>query len=135
MSNITQVVNSEKNMTTFKKGTAASGLDKTLSGTGPFTVFAPTDLAFEKLEAGALENLLKPENKVKITALLNHHVVPGKINFKDLKDGDHLKSLDGKELTVKVDNAKVSINGALIQNHDMPSSNGVIHVLDSVLKN
>jgi len=135
MSNITQVVSNEKNMTTFRKGTVAAGLDKTLSGSGPFTVFAPTDLAFGRLEAGTVEDLLKPENKVKIASLLNHHVVAGKINFKDLKDGAKLKSLDGKELTVKVDNAKVSINGAVIQDRDMPTSNGVIHLLDSVLKN
>ncbi|MFL5808934.1 MAG: fasciclin domain-containing protein [Flavisolibacter sp.] len=135
MSNITQVVNNEKEMTTFKKGVLAAGLDQTLSSTGPFTVFAPTDLAFGKLEAGMVENLLKPENKIKLTALLNHHVVAGKINFKDLKDGDKLKSMNGKELVVKVANAKVSVDGATIQNHDVSTSNGVIHSLDTVLKN
>jgi len=135
MSNITQVVNDEKNMSTFKKGVVASGMDQILSGTGPFTVFAPTDMAFGKLETGTVENLLKPENKIKLTALLNHHVVAGKINFKDLKDGDKLKSLGGKELSVKVVNAKVTLDGATIQNRDVPTSNGVIHLLDTVLKN
>lgn len=122
-------------MTTFKRGVLASGLDQILSGTGPYTVFAPSDLAFGKLEAGIIENLLKPESKVKLTELMNHHVVSGKINFKDLKDGDKLKSLDGKELSVKVANSMVSVNGATIQNRDVQTSNGVIHSLDTVLKN
>ena len=135
MSNITQVVHDEKNMSTFQKGVIASGMDQILSGAGPFTVFAPTDMAFGKLETGTVETLLKPENKIKLTALLNHHVVAGKINFKDLKDGDKLKSLGGKELSVKVVNAKVTLDGATIQNRDVPTSNGVIHLLDTVLKN
>lgn len=135
MSNITQVVNAEKNMTTLKKGIVASGLDQVLSGAGPFTVFAPSDMAFGKLESGTIEGLLKPENKLKLTALLNHHVVAGKISFKDLKDGDKLKSLNGKELSVKVKDAKVSIDGATVQNRDVASSNGVIHTLDTVLSN
>ena len=135
MSNITQVVNTEKNMTTFKRGVLASGLDQILSGTGPYTVFAPSDLAFGKLEAGTIENLLKPESKVKLTEIMNHHVVSGKISFKDLKDGDKLKSLDGKELSVKISNSIVTVNGATIQNRDVQTSNGVIHSLDTVLKN
>ena len=135
MSNITQVVNAEKNMTTLKRGIDASGLDQVLSGTGPFTVFAPSDMAFGKLESGIIEGLLKPENKLKLAALLNLHVVAGKISFKDLKDGDKLKSLNGKDLSVKVKDAKVSIDGATVQNRDVASSNGVIHSLDTVLKN
>jgi uncharacterized surface protein with fasciclin (FAS1) repeats len=135
MSNITQLVNAEKNTTTFKKGVVASGLDQVLSGKGPFTVFAPSDLAFGKLQAGDVEDLLKPENKIKLTAMLNHHVVAGKISFKDLKDGDKMKSLNGKELSVKVANAKVSVDGAVIQKRDVQTSNGVIHLVDSVLKN
>jgi uncharacterized surface protein with fasciclin (FAS1) repeats len=135
MSNITQVVKNEKNMTTLNKGVIASGLDQILSGAGPFTVFAPSDLAFGKLDGGAVENLLKPENKAKLTDLLNHHVIAGKINYKDLKDGQRLKTLDGKELSVEVKDSKVSVDGATIQNRDMPTSNGVIHSLDTVLKN
>ncbi|HYF31701.1 MAG TPA: fasciclin domain-containing protein [Chitinophagaceae bacterium] len=122
-------------MTTLKKGIVASGLDQVLSGAGPFTVFAPSDMAFGKLESGVIESMLKPENKIKLTSLLNHHVVAGKINFKDLKDGDKLKSLAGKELLVKVKDAKVSIDGAIVQNRDVASSNGVIHSLDTVLSN
>ena len=135
MSNITQVVKHEKNMTTLSRGVTASGLDQVLSGTGPFTLFAPSDLAFAKLQTGAIESLLQPDNKVKLTSLMNQHIVAGKINFTELKDGDTLKNLDGKELSVKVINNTVTIDGATIQNRDVPSSNGVIHSLDAVLKN
>jgi uncharacterized surface protein with fasciclin (FAS1) repeats len=133
MSNITQVVNAEKNMTILKKSVSASGLDSVLSGAGPYTVFAPNDLAFEKLEKGVLDNLLKPENKAKLTDVLNYHVVSGKVNFKDLKDGEKLKALNGKELHVHVKDGHVRIEGAEILTHDLSSSNGVIHSLDTVM--
>jgi uncharacterized surface protein with fasciclin (FAS1) repeats len=133
MSNITQVVNTDKNLTILKKSVIASGLDQVLSSTGPYTVFAPSDLAFEKLEKGVLDNLLKPENKAKLTDLLNYHVVSGKVNFKDFKDGEKLKTINGKELHVHVKDGHVRIEGAEIQNHDLSSSNGVIHSLDTVM--
>ncbi len=110
-------------------------MDQVLSGKGPFTVFAPSDIAFGKLEEGTIEDLLKPSGKLKLTTLLSHHVVAGKINFKDLKDGDKLKTLNSKELSVKVNNARVSVDGAVILSRDVQASNGVIHLLDSVLKN
>ena len=135
MSNITQVVRTEKNMTTLKKSIIATDLDQVLSSAGPYTFFAPSDLAFQKLEVGILEDLLLRENKKKLTDLLNLHVVAGNIPFKDLKDGEKLKTLNGKELLVEVTEAKVTIAGAAIQNHDVKTSNGVIHSLDTVLKN
>jgi uncharacterized surface protein with fasciclin (FAS1) repeats len=135
MSNITQVVNTDKNMTTLKKGVHASDLDQLLSSTGPFTMFAPLNLAFDKLEQGTMDKLLEPENKTALTSLVNHHVVPGKINFKDLKDGEKLKSIDGKELLVTITGNEVRIDGALIQNHDIKTTNGVMHSLDTVLGN
>ena len=135
MSNITQVVRTEKSMTTLKKSIIATDLDQVLSSTGPYTFFAPSDLAFEKLDIGILEDLLMRENKKKLTDLLNLHVVAGNIPFKDLKDGEKLKTLNGKELLVEVTDAKVTIAGAAIQNHDVKTSNGVIHSLDTVLKN
>jgi uncharacterized surface protein with fasciclin (FAS1) repeats len=98
-------------------------------------VFAPSNTAFGKLEAGVLENLLKPENKIALTSLLHHHVVQGKHNFKDLKDGDHLKTLSGKDLLVSVVNTQVSVDGAAILNHDVQTSNGIIHAVDAVLNN
>jgi len=135
MSNITQVVNTDKNMTTLKKGVHASDLDQLLSSTGPFTMFAPLNLAFEKLAEGTMNKLLEPENKIALTSLINRHVVADKMNFKDLKDGEKLKSLEGKELLVKITGNEVHIDGALIQNHDIKTTNGVMHTLDTVLNN
>jgi uncharacterized surface protein with fasciclin (FAS1) repeats len=133
MSNITQLVNVEKNMTTLKKTVLASGLDQVLSGKGPYTVFAPTDSAFEKLDKSVMANLLKPENKTKLVDLLNHHVVIGKINFIDLKDGEKLKTVNGKNLVVHVKDGNASVDGAKIQSHDVQASNGVMHSLDTVM--
>lgn len=133
MSNITQLVNVEKNMTTLKKSVHASGLDQVLSGKGPYTVFAPTDIAFAKLDKGVLDNLLKPENKTKLTDLLNQHVVEGKINFKDLKDGEKLKTVNGKQLVVHVKDGHTTVDGAIIQSHDVQATNGIIHSLETVM--
>ena len=133
MSNITQVVNTDKNMTTLKKSVHASDIDQILSSTGPFTFFAPSDLAFGKLDKSVLENLLKPESKAKLSDLLNYHIVSGKINFKEFKDGEKLKTLNGKELKVQVKEGSVTIEGAKIQSHDVQTSNGVIHSLDTVM--
>lgn len=133
MSNINQVVSNDKNLTTFKRGVIASGLDKVLSGTEPYTVFAPSDLAFRKLNKEILENLLKPENKAKLTDVWNYHIVVGRLNFNDLKDGEKLKTVSGKELLVQVKNGDVSIEGARIERRDVQTSNGIIHSLDTVM--
>ena len=134
MPNITESVKNEKKMTILNKGVNASGLDKFLRGRGPFTVFAPSDRAFEKLESGTVENLLMPENKIQLTAFLNQHIIGYRVKYDDLKDGDKLTSLHGKELSVKVKDGKVSIDGAVIKIPDVQTSNGVIHYMDSVLK-
>jgi uncharacterized surface protein with fasciclin (FAS1) repeats len=133
MSNITQLVNVEKNMTTLKKSVHASGLDQVLSGKGPYTVFAPTDIAFAKLDKGLLDNLMKPENKTKLTDLLNHHVVEGKINFKDLKDGEKLNTVNGKQLVVQIRDGQTTVDGAIIRGHDVQATNGIIHSLETVM--
>ena len=133
MSDITQVVSGNKNMTTLKKGVLASGLDKVLSGNGPFTVFAPSDLAFRKLDTGKFETLLKPENKAKLEDILKYHIVPGKLSYNDLKDGEKLKTVNGQELSIQVKDGHVRVQGAEIENHDLQTSNGVIHVLDTVM--
>jgi uncharacterized surface protein with fasciclin (FAS1) repeats len=133
MSNITQVVNVDKRMTTLKRGVIAAGLDKKLSETGPFTVFAPSDHAFGMLDKAVLEDLLSPDNKSKLTDVLNMHVVTGKILFKDLKDGEILKTISGKELHVHVKDGAVSIDGAKIHGTDVQASNGVIYSLDTVM--
>jgi uncharacterized surface protein with fasciclin (FAS1) repeats len=134
MSNITQIVNVDKKMTTLKKGVVASGLGKTLSESGPYTIFAPSDKAFEKLDKKLLESLLEPANKAKLTDLLNHHVVVGKIHQKDLKDGDKLKTLSGGELNVFVKEGVVSVDGASIQGQEVDASNGSVFSLDTVLQ-
>lgn len=133
MSYITQVVFTDKNLTTLKKGIMASDLDQTLSQRGPFTVFAPSNEAFAKLETGTMDNLLLPENKAALTDLLHHHVVKGKIKLEDLKDGDQLQTMNGRELSVQVLDGKVSLNGSTILTGDIKTSNGVIHSVDTVL--
>lgn len=133
MSNITQVIRTDKNMTTLKKTIIATDLDQVLSSTGPYTFFAPSDIAFAKLEANTVEELLKPENSAKLSDLLYIHVVEGRIAFKDLENGQKLKTVNGKELSVHVKNGTVNIDEAVIQQHDVKTSNGVIHCLDAVL--
>lgn len=133
MSNIVEVVIADRNLATMFKSVKAAGLETELSKTGPFTVFAPTDLAFGKLAAGEMTELLKPENKVKLTDILNYHVVNGRNSFKDLTDGQKLKTVNGKELIVHVKDGAVTINGAKIQARDVQASNGVVHSLDTVV--
>jgi uncharacterized surface protein with fasciclin (FAS1) repeats len=133
MSNIVDVVVADKNLATMSKSVKAAGLETELAKKGPFTVFAPSETAFGKLASGVLTDLLKPENKVKLTSILNYHVVEGMNNFKDFKDGQKLKTLNGKELEVKVNNGTVTINGARVQGRDNEASNGVVHSLDTVM--
>ena len=135
MLNISEVLPNERHMATMSRSVIATDLNEVLMGAGPFTVFAPSDLAFGKVESSAFTSLFKPENKVMLTDLLNHHIVRGKYEYKDLKEGTKLETLDGKELTIKVDAGFTRIDGATIQNRDVPSSNGVIHSLDRLLKN
>ncbi len=110
----------------------AAGLADTLNGTGPFTIFAPTNAAFEKLPKGTVEDLLKPENKAKLTAVLTYHVVAGKVLAADVKTG-MVKTVQGGELDVKVAGGGVTVNGAKVVKTDIIGTNGVIHVIDSVV--
>lgn len=111
----------------------AAGLVATLKGTGPFTVFAPTDEAFAKLPAGAVENLLKPENKQKLTAILTYHVVAGKVMAADVAGLDQAKSVNGKMIDIEVEGSTVKVNDAAVTAADIAASNGVIHVIDEVI--
>ena len=111
----------------------AGGLVETLKGTGPFTVFAPTDEAFAKLPAGTLDDLLKPENKEKLVAILTYHVVPAKAMAADVAGMPSAKTVNGKDLTLKADGGKVTVNNATVTKADIAASNGVIHVIDTVL--
>ena len=111
----------------------AAGLVETLQGAGPFTVFAPTDEAFAKLPKGTLENLLKPENKDQLIAILTYHVVPGRILAADVVKLKSTRTVQGQNLTIKAGDNKVMIDGAQAVKTDVLASNGVIHVIDSVV--
>lgn len=111
----------------------AAGLVDTLKGVGPFTVFAPTDEAFAKLPKGTVEDLLKPENKAKLTAILTYHVVPGKVMASDVVNVKSAKTVQGGELKVAVRDGKVMIDNAHVVKTDIVASNGVIHVIDTVV--
>jgi uncharacterized surface protein with fasciclin (FAS1) repeats len=111
----------------------AAGLVETLSGAGPFTVFAPTNAAFAALPAGTVDNLLKPENKADLTGILTYHVVAGTLKAADLTDGQKLKTVNGAELTVSIKDGKVMIDGANVTAADLTAGNGVVHVLDAVV--
>ncbi len=110
-----------------------AGLDKTLAEPGPFTVFAPTNAAFEKLGKAELENLKKPENKEKLTSILKYHVVSGKALAADVKKSPTHKTLNGQEIKVTEKDGKVMINEATVTKADITCSNGVVHIIDTVL--
>ena len=111
----------------------AAGLVETLKGDGPFTVFAPTDEAFEKLPEGTVTDLLKPENLEQLQAILTYHVVSGNVMAADVVKLDSAKTVQGQKVNIKVDGGKVMINGANVVSTDIQCKNGVIHVIDSVL--
>lgn len=119
--------------TTLVAAVKAAGLVETLSGAGPFTVFAPINSAFDKLPKGTVEGLLKPEKKADLSKVLTFHVVPGAVKAADLKDGQKIKTVQGQELTVSIKDGVVKINGATVIIPDVISSNGVTHVVDAVL--
>lgn len=121
------------NFTTLATALGAAGLVDTLKSEGPFTVFAPTDEAFAKLPAGTVETLLKPENKDQLTAILTYHVVPGKMKAADVVKLTEAKTVNGKPLSISVKGGSVMINGAKVTTADVAASNGVIHVIDSVI--
>jgi transforming growth factor-beta-induced protein len=111
----------------------AAGLVETLKSAGPFTVFAPTDEAFAKLPAGTVESLLKPENKDQLVKILTYHVVPGKVTAADVVKLDSAKTVQGGSLTIKVSDGKVYVDNAQVIKADILTSNGVIHVIDTVV--
>jgi uncharacterized surface protein with fasciclin (FAS1) repeats len=111
----------------------AAGLADTLKGKGPFTVFAPTDDAFSKLPAGTVESLLKPENKDKLRAILLYHVVSGDVTAAQVMKLSLAKTVNGQDLKISVNNGTVMVNDATVVKADVVASNGVIHVIDTVL--
>ena len=120
------------NFTTLVAAVQAAGLVDTLKGAGPFTVFAPTDAAFAALPAGTVEDLLKPENKDKLVAILTYHVVAGKVMSSTLTEGMTAATVQGSNVTFTLEGG-AKINGAPISAADIEASNGVIHVIDAVI--
>jgi uncharacterized surface protein with fasciclin (FAS1) repeats len=110
-----------------------AGLVATLKGQGPFTVFAPTDAAFAKLPAGTVDDLLRPENKAKLAAILTYHVVPGRVTAADVVRLKEAKTVNGETVDVRADGGSVMINDAKVTAADVAASNGVIHVIDTVI--
>ena len=136
--NIVQNAVNSKDHTTLVAAVKAAGLVDTLEGKGPFTVFAPTNAAFGKLPAGTVDTLVKPENKATLTKILTYHVVPGKLEASDLTDGKKLKTAEGEVLTVKRSGDTVMIvdakgGSSTVTIPNVNQSNGVIHVVDTVL--
>ncbi|WP_272493486.1 fasciclin domain-containing protein [Rhodocaloribacter litoris] len=126
-------VATEGGFNTLVAAVQAAGLVETLQGEGPFTVFAPTDEAFAKLPEGTVESLLKPENRDQLVAILTYHVVPGAVRAADVVNLTSAKTVQGASLTIKVMDGKVMINDATVTATDIEASNGVIHVIDTVL--
>ena len=118
---------------TLAAALGAAGLVDTLKAAGPFTVFAPTDAAFAKLPAGTVENLLKPENKDQLTAVLTYHVVAGKVMAADVVKLSEAKTVNGASVKIAVHGDKVMVNDATVSAPDVAASNGVIHIIDTVL--
>lgn len=131
--NVVAIAAANDSFKTLTAALQAAGLTETLSGTGPFTVFAPTDQAFAALPPDALQELLKPENKAILVKILTYHVVPGQVTSTDLKSGE-VKTVEGGSVNVKVDSATgVTVNDAKVVQPDIQASNGVIHVIDKVI--
>ena len=131
--NIVENAAGSSDHTTLVAAITAADLGTTLSGAGPFTVFAPTNEAFNKVPKATLDALLTPAKKADLTNILTYHVVSGKLMAADLTDGQKLKTVQGKELTVSIKDGKVMIDGATVTIPDVVSSNGVTHVIDGVV--
>jgi len=130
---IVDVAAGNPDFSTLVAAVKAAGLVDALKAKGPLTVFAPTNAAFAKLPAGTVESLLKPENKAKLVEILTYHVVPGKVMAADVVTVDSAESLQGQSIMVNVNGSKVMVNNANVTATDIKASNGVIHVIDTVL--
>ncbi|MBG8553632.1 fasciclin domain-containing protein [Hymenobacter guriensis] len=129
---VANAVNSKEH-TTLVSAVQAAGLAETLKGPGPYTVFAPSNAAFNNLPYGAMAGLMRPESKEKLQGVLKYHVIPSRIMAADLRDGQQLTTLSGDKIKVSVKDGKVKINNANVTISDVVSSNGITHVIDQVL--
>jgi len=130
---IVDIAVADGRFTTLVKAVQAAGLVETLKSEGPFTVFAPTDEAFAKLPAGTLESLLKPANKKQLTDILLYHVVSGRVLVEDVVKLERAETVLGKPVMIKVQDGKVFVNEAQVVLTDIKTTNGVIHVIDTVI--
>lgn len=131
--NIVEVAAGNNDFSTLVAAVKAAGLVDVLAGDGPYTVFAPTNAAFAKLPAGTVEDLLKPENKDKLTAILTYHVVAGKVMAADVVKLDSATTVQGGNVAIEASADGVTVDGANVVMTDVAASNGVIHVIDTVI--
>lgn len=132
---VVDIISSSPDHTTLLAAVQAAELEDTLKGDGPFTVFAPTNAAFEKLPEGMVDDLLKPENKEKLVSVLTYHVVPAKVKAADAKalDGQTADTVEGKTIAISLDGETVKVNDAAVVAADLEAGNGVVHAIDTVL--
>ena len=129
---IAAVATGNKDLSTLVAALTAADLVTTLEGTGPYTVFAPTDAAFADIQS-TVDTLLEPDNKTDLQQVLTYHVVPGTYTAADLTDGQKLKTVEGQDLTVSIKDGVVKVNDATVEATDITASNGVVHVINKVL--
>ncbi|HSR52871.1 MAG TPA: fasciclin domain-containing protein [Acidobacteriota bacterium] len=130
---VVDIAASNADFSTLVAAVKAAGLVETLKGDGPFTIFAPTNAAFEKLPEGTVEMLLKPENKQKLVSILTYHVVPGRVTASQVTSLNSAKTVNGQEIDIQVSSGSVMVDDAKVVKTDIMGSNGVIHVIDSVI--
>ncbi len=131
--NIVETAVANGSFNTLVAAVKAAELVDTLNGTGPFTVFAPLDTAFEALPEGTVASLILPENKAKLQGILTYHVVAGKVLSTDLSDGMKAATVNGAEITIQLKDGKVFVNDAEVVIADIATDNGVIHVINKVI--
>ena len=131
--NIVETAVSNGSFNTLVAAVKAAGLVETLSGAGPFTVFAPVDAALDALPAGTVDTLVKPESKEQLTGILTYHVVAGKVMSSDLTDGMTATTVNGQTITIRLTDGKVMVNDAEVIIADVDTDNGVVHAINAVL--
>ncbi len=133
MSTILQIANADRNLSTLIKGLKATDLEEILNGIGPFTIFAPVNFAFSKLDAvNSFEDMIRDGNKTRISDIITYHVIAGKKLLRDFINGQKLKTINGKDVAITVKDGEVHINGAKILAKDRQGSNGIVHSVDTV---
>jgi uncharacterized surface protein with fasciclin (FAS1) repeats len=131
---VVDIATSDKNFSTLVSALQAAGLVDTLKGDGPFTVFAPTNAAFEEIDEDTLQDLMKPNNKTQLQNLLKNHVVQGRRMAKNVAESSTLSPMSGKRLRIRANGEQVRIGDATIRQTDLEAENGIVHVIDRVLQ-